>query len=52
LCGLRTRELDRVADSASTFPMDLVREASRISLRTLKMPKEYGGTGHFGRAIM
>jgi acyl-CoA dehydrogenase len=41
----RARELDRVADPAATFPIDLVREASRLGLRTLKIPKEYGGAG-------
>jgi alkylation response protein AidB-like acyl-CoA dehydrogenase len=41
----RARELDRVADPAATFPIDLIREASRLGLRTLKIPKEYGGAG-------
>ena len=41
----RARELDREADPANTFPADLVREASRLGLRTLKIPKEHGGAG-------
>lgn len=39
----RARELDRETDPAKTFPADLVREASRLGLRTLKIPKRYGG---------
>ena len=41
----RARELDRLADPAATFPRDLVREASRLGLRTLKVPKAHGGGG-------
>ena len=41
----RALELDRVADPSQTFPADLIREASRLGLRTLKIPKEYGGAG-------
>ena len=41
----RARELDRLADPAATFPRDLVIEASRLGLRTLKVPKEHGGGG-------
>jgi acyl-CoA dehydrogenase len=39
----RARELDRETDPAKTFPIDLIREASRLGLRTLKIPKKYGG---------
>jgi len=39
----RARELDRETDPAKTFPLDLVREASRLGLRTLKIPKADGG---------
>jgi alkylation response protein AidB-like acyl-CoA dehydrogenase len=39
----RARDLDRETDPAKTFPADLVREASRLGLRTLKIPKKYGG---------
>jgi acyl-CoA dehydrogenase len=39
----RARELDRETDPAKTFPADLVREASRLGLRTLKIPKQHGG---------
>lgn len=41
----RARELDRLADPAAAFPRDLVAEASRLGLRTLKIPKEHGGAG-------
>ncbi len=41
----RARELDRMTDPRETFPVDLLREASRLGLRTLKIPKEYGGAG-------
>lgn len=41
----RARELDRVADPEKTFPKDLLLEASRLGLRTLKIPKELGGGG-------
>lgn len=39
----RARELDRETDPAKTFPLDLVREASRLGLRTLKVPRKDGG---------
>lgn len=41
----RARELDRETDPAKAFPLDLVREASRLGLRTLKIPKADGGAG-------
>jgi alkylation response protein AidB-like acyl-CoA dehydrogenase len=41
----RARDLDRLADPAATFPRDLVAEASRLGLRTLKIPKAHGGAG-------
>jgi acyl-CoA dehydrogenase len=41
----RARELDRMSDPRETFPIDLLREASRLGLRTLKIPKEHGGAG-------
>ena len=34
---------DLIADPAKSFDWALVREASRLGLRTLSMPKEYGG---------
>lgn len=34
---------DLIADPAKSFDWSLVREASRLGLRTLSMPKEYGG---------
>ncbi len=39
----RTRELDRVADPAQAWPADLLREASALGLRNLKLPRELGG---------
>lgn len=39
----RARELDRETNPAKTFPLDLVREASRLGLRTLKVPRKDGG---------
>ena len=39
----RARELDRIADPAKAWPADLFREASRLGLRTFKLPKAYGG---------
>lgn len=41
----RARELDRMTDPRETFPKDLIRESSKLGLRTLKIPKEYGGAG-------
>ena len=41
----RARELDRVADPAKAWPADLFREASKLGLRTFKLPREYGGRG-------
>lgn len=41
----RARELDRETDPGKAFPLDLVREASRLGLRTLKIPKADGGGG-------
>jgi acyl-CoA dehydrogenase len=39
----RARELDRVADPADAYPEDLLRRASELGLRTLKIPRKYGG---------
>lgn len=41
----RTRELDRLADPAAAWPADLFREASKLGLRTFRLPKEFGGRG-------
>ena len=41
----RTRELDQLADPADAWPADLFREASKLGLRTFKLPKELGGRG-------
>jgi alkylation response protein AidB-like acyl-CoA dehydrogenase len=41
----RARELDRVSDPAKAWPADLFREASRLGLRTFKLPREFGGCG-------
>lgn len=41
----RSRELDRLADPASAWPADLFREASKLGLRTFKLPREHGGRG-------
>ncbi len=39
----RARELDRIADPSATYPMDLIRRASELGLRTITLPREYGG---------
>ncbi len=36
---------DRVPEPDNAFDWDLVREASRLGLRTLSVPKEFGGEG-------
>ncbi len=41
----RSRELDRLADPATAWPADLFREASKLGLRTFKLPREFGGRG-------
>lgn len=41
----RARELDRAPDGRDAFPIDLVRRASELGLRTLKIPVEHGGLG-------
>jgi alkylation response protein AidB-like acyl-CoA dehydrogenase len=41
----RSRELDLLADPAAAWPADLFREASKLGLRTFKLPREYGGRG-------
>jgi alkylation response protein AidB-like acyl-CoA dehydrogenase len=38
-------ERDRRTDPIECFPWEVVDEASRIGLRTLPLPKEYGGPG-------
>ena len=40
----RARELD-AKDGLETFPVELVRRASELGLRTLRIPREYGGLG-------
>ncbi len=39
------RALDRQRDPADTFPLALLRRASELGLRTLKIPVEHGGLG-------
>jgi acyl-CoA dehydrogenase len=39
------RELDKRADVRDAFSRDLVRRASELGLRTLKVPREHGGLG-------
>jgi len=41
----RARELDRLAEPSAAWPADLFREASKLGLRTFKLPREYGGRG-------
>jgi acyl-CoA dehydrogenase len=41
----RARELDRVTDPSKAWPADLFREASGLGLRTIKLPREFGGRG-------
>lgn len=41
----RARELDRSATPREAFAVDLVRRASELGLRTIKIPTEYGGAG-------
>jgi acyl-CoA dehydrogenase len=41
----RARELDRRPDVKDAYPVDLIRRASELGLRTLKVPREYGGLG-------
>jgi len=36
---------DRIADPAAAFDWDIVREASRLGLRTMTVPKDWGGEG-------
>jgi acyl-CoA dehydrogenase len=39
----RARELDRVVDPSENFPFDLIRRASELGLRTITLPREFGG---------
>ena len=41
----RARSLDKEVDPRNAYPEDLVRRASELGLRTIKLPKEYGGLG-------
>src|SRR5437879_10180531 len=41
----QARELDRKTDVREAFPRDLLRRASELGLRTLKVPREHGGLG-------
>ncbi|MGV6873124.1 acyl-CoA dehydrogenase family protein [Pseudochelatococcus sp. B33] len=36
-------KLDPIVDPAEIYPIDLIRRASALGLRTLKIPREYGG---------
>jgi alkylation response protein AidB-like acyl-CoA dehydrogenase len=38
-------ELDRIADPNKLYPLQLIKRASALGLRTLKIPVEYGGRG-------
>ena len=37
------RERERIEDPLQRFPWDLVEKASKLGLRTLALPEEYGG---------
>src|ERR1700689_849185 len=39
----RARELDRLADPAAPYPAELIGRASQLGLRTLTLPRQYGG---------
>ena len=41
----RARELDKQPDPELAYPKDLVRRASALGLRTIKLPKQHGGLG-------
>jgi alkylation response protein AidB-like acyl-CoA dehydrogenase len=41
----RSREADREPDPAKAWPADLFREASKLGLRTITLPREHGGRG-------
>ncbi len=41
----RARELDKATNPRDAYPVDLIRRASELGLRTLKIPHEYGGLG-------
>lgn len=41
----RARELDKQPDPKLAYPKDLVRRASALGLRTIKLPKQHGGLG-------
>src|SRR4030067_1515550 len=36
-------KLDRAEDLLADFPWDMVKKGSKLGLRTLSLPKEYGG---------
>jgi alkylation response protein AidB-like acyl-CoA dehydrogenase len=41
----RTIDLDKNPDPSQSWPYDLFEKASKLGLRTLKIPKEFGGQG-------
>ena len=41
----QSRELDKIVDPEKLYPLDLIRKASKVGLRTLKLPVEAGGFG-------
>jgi alkylation response protein AidB-like acyl-CoA dehydrogenase len=41
----QSRELDKIVDPAKLYPLDLIRKASKVGLRTAKIPEAAGGLG-------
>lgn len=41
----RAKDLDKNPDPSQSWPYDLFEKASKLVLRTLKIPKEFGGQG-------
>jgi acyl-CoA dehydrogenase len=41
----QSRELDKIVDPKELYPLDLIKKASKVGLRTLKLPVAAGGFG-------